>query len=107
MQAIYAARPVGMKTWNEFDGDRTGRYAVVCYAKESVPFARILHSREFPNAKLRVLIVESSELEGIEIDVRVAPSSVLSPRVIFYSEGHAISIDVNPTEHQLEGVILD
>lgn len=106
VNSIYAARPVGMKTWDEFKGDRTGLVAIVGYASESSPFVKILHSREFPNAKLRVVIINEAELEGISIDVR-DPSAVLMPRVLFYSEGHAISMDVNPTESQMVGLIVD
>jgi hypothetical protein len=105
--AIYSARPVGMKTWNEFDGERSGRVAVVCHINEPVPFARILYLREFPNAKLEVYIVDESELKGIPIDVHPESHSVLMPRVVFYSMGQAISIDANPTEAQMIGIRLD
>lgn len=106
VHAIYASRPVGMIAWNEYPGDRSGRSAVVGYMEEPSPFDRVLYSREFSNAQLRVVIVENSELKGIQIDT-VDPNSVLLPRVFFYSEGHATSMDVNPTAYQLEGVILN
>lgn len=107
VQAIYAARPLGMKAWNSFQGEQNGRYAVVCYANESLPFDRILHDLEFPNAKLRAVIVESKELDGIPIHIPTGVDSALLPRVLFYSEGSATSIDVAPSDYQLQGVILD
>lgn len=92
-----------MIAWNEYKGDRADRVAIVVHADEPNPFARVLYSRNFTNAKLQVLIVDESELDGIRID----DPPVMIPKIVYYSMGCALAIDANPTEAQMEGLILD